>query len=455
LIFYGGNYLSEQSQQLLTLLEDSIEFAKLNNHFKRFNPFKILSVDQFEIRHSNFLVWMLNPNANHNLGDFFLKKLLAKAFVHPNNLEDEAKLAPFDPLYLVNLNYQDVYIYKEHQTTNSQRIDILAISESNKTVILIENKFWSKESHNQLRKYLDYVEDTYKDYTIVPIFLTMLEDSPSEREYLMLTYRDILNTLKDYVVLNQAFMNDEVHSFISYYIEVLADQLEDNEELNQLALSIYQNHKDAVDLLYTSVHKKSPMKAVNHQLIATTTIDSAILERLYIENREAIDYIVKVGNSLISEAFKSFAEIKGMDSKNFTPHHRLPSFVEKEWSVAHGREDLRQKWWLDRGLIAWFENSNNRMMLKVEVGPLQQEKRLELLHALRNQGVVIRDAAFEDGKKFTGIYTTFLPLSNWESKNEINQAMIQMYDALEYQEIKGKIARALSSIHANGTNTLS
>jgi hypothetical protein len=439
--------LSNHSQQLLTLLEDSIEFAKLNNHFKRFNPFKILSVDQFEIRHSNFLVWMLNPKANHNLGDFFLKKLLAKAFVHPNNLEDVNKLTPFNPLDMVNLNFQDVTVHKELMTSISQRIDILVVSESNKTVILIENKFWSKESHNQLKNYLSFVKSEYaEEYKIVPIFLTMLEDPPSENDYLMLTYRDILSILKDYVVLNEAFMNDEVYSFISYYIEVLADQLEENEDLNKSALSIYQDNKDAVDLLYTSVHKKSSMKAVNYKLISDTTVESGILERLYLENREAIDYIVKVGNSIISEAFKSFATKKEMESNNFTPHHRLPYFVENEWADAYSREDLRQKWWLDRGLIAWFANSNNRLMLKIEVGPLHQEKRLELLHALRNQGLVIKDASFEDGKKYTGIYTSFLPLTNWESKEAICQTMIQMYDAAEYQELKGKIERALISI---------
>lgn len=438
--------LSNHSQQLLTLLEDSIEFAKLNNHFKRFNPFKILSVDQFEIRHSNFLVWMLNPKANHNLGDFFLKKLLAKAFVHPNNLDDVNKLAPFDPLDMVNLNFQDVNVHKELMTSISQRIDILVVSESNKTVILIENKFWSKESRNQLKNYLSFVKSEYAEYKVVPIFLTMLEDPPSESDYLMLTYRDILSILKDYVVLNEAFMNDEVYSFISYYIEVLADQLEENDELNKSALSIYQENKDAVDLLYTSVHEKSSMRAVNHQLIATSTVENGILKRLYLDNRESIDYIVKVGNSIISEAFKLFAAAKDMESNNFTAHHRVPSFVEKEWAVAYSREDLRQKWWLDRGIIAWFAHSNNRLMLKIEVGPLHQGKRLELLHALRNQGIVIRDSAFQDGKKYTGIYTSFLPLNHWDSKETISQNMIQMYDAAEYQEFKGKIERALISI---------
>jgi hypothetical protein len=389
---------------------------------------------------------MLNPKANHNLGDFFLKKLLAKAFVHPNNLDDVNKLAPFNPLDMVNLNFQDVTVHKELMTSISQRIDILVVSESNKTVILIENKFWSKESRNQLKNYLSFVKSEYAEYKVVPIFLTMLEDPPSESDYLMLTYRDILSILKDYVVLNEAFMNDEVYSFISYYIEVLADQLEENDDLNKSALSIYQDNKDAVDLLYTSVHEKSSMKAVNHQLIATSTVENGILKRLYLDNREAIDYIVKVGNSIISEAFKLFATAKDIESNNFTAHHRVPSFVEKEWAVAYSREDLRQKWWLDRGLITWFANSNNRLMLKVEVGPLHQEKRLELLHALRNQGIVIRDSAFEDGKKYTGIYTSFLPLTNWESKEAISKTMIQMYEAAEYQELKGKIERALISI---------
>ena len=71
-------------QQLLSLTEDSKEFSILNNHFNRFNPFKVLQVDKYEIRHSNVLAWLLDPKkGNHSLGSFFINKILAKTFVNP------------------------------------------------------------------------------------------------------------------------------------------------------------------------------------------------------------------------------------------------------------------------------------------------------------------------------------------------------------------------------------
>jgi hypothetical protein len=56
--------------EILSLLDDSIEFDKLHSKFNRFNPFKILRVDKFEIRHSNVISWLLDPSGNHNLGPF-------------------------------------------------------------------------------------------------------------------------------------------------------------------------------------------------------------------------------------------------------------------------------------------------------------------------------------------------------------------------------------------------
>ncbi|MEI3416245.1 MAG: PD-(D/E)XK nuclease family protein [Christensenellaceae bacterium] len=43
---------------------------------KRFNLFDILKITRTEIRHSNMLAWLLNPNENHGLGDRVLRGLI-------------------------------------------------------------------------------------------------------------------------------------------------------------------------------------------------------------------------------------------------------------------------------------------------------------------------------------------------------------------------------------------
>ncbi|EAO55237.1 hypothetical protein RBTH_05381 [Bacillus thuringiensis serovar israelensis ATCC 35646] len=52
--------------EILSLLDNSIEFEKLHSKFTRFNPFKILKVDKFEIRHSNMIAWLLEPTENQS-----------------------------------------------------------------------------------------------------------------------------------------------------------------------------------------------------------------------------------------------------------------------------------------------------------------------------------------------------------------------------------------------------
>ena len=64
---------------IIERLEDFCADINVNNindyvikNQNKFNIFKVLKLDNHEIRHSNFLAWLLNPKENHNLqGNFF------------------------------------------------------------------------------------------------------------------------------------------------------------------------------------------------------------------------------------------------------------------------------------------------------------------------------------------------------------------------------------------------
>ena len=61
------------------LLKDE-DFDKLDLGLKNPNIFQILRISKNEIRHSNFLSWLLDPNESHKLGDIFLKRFLREVF---------------------------------------------------------------------------------------------------------------------------------------------------------------------------------------------------------------------------------------------------------------------------------------------------------------------------------------------------------------------------------------
>ena len=61
------------------LIKD-INFDRLDLELKNPNIFQILKISNTEIRHSNFLSWLLDPSQSHKIGDIFLKRFLLEIF---------------------------------------------------------------------------------------------------------------------------------------------------------------------------------------------------------------------------------------------------------------------------------------------------------------------------------------------------------------------------------------
>ena len=91
------------SLETIAQLEHSKEFARLHQKFYQFNPLKVLRVDQFEIRHSNILAWLLDPNETHQLGSFFLKKMLTRLVTREENegKRDEIDFCRFSTVHFM------------------------------------------------------------------------------------------------------------------------------------------------------------------------------------------------------------------------------------------------------------------------------------------------------------------------------------------------------------------
>ncbi|WP_252504414.1 PD-(D/E)XK nuclease family protein [Sporosarcina sp. Marseille-Q4943] len=425
--------MPNHQQQILSLIEDSQEFTYLHNHFNRFNPFKVLQVDNYEIRHSNVLAWLMDPQQNHDLGAYFIKKLIAKVFVNPANYEDEDKIANYDVLQLSRYSYHDLVVYKELATPNKKRIDLLAVSHLHQVAVLIENKFWSVESEGQLEEYIEFVRNAYDGYKIIPVFLTLQDEEPTHEDYLMLGYSDVLDILNNVTDANKEYMHSDVHSFISYYIDILEDQLVQNDELNEKGMALYKNHKEAVDLL----------AAVGKGKIVESDFANE-LRQIYSQYKETIDFVVKVGSSFLREAFLRFAQKLAWPDHLYTPHFRVPHFIEQTWDEHFDENDLRKKWWMNKGLIAWFEQADDRLKLKVEVGPLHHEDRVRLLRALVAKGIDVKEQAFEEGRQYTRIYMDADRPTSWEDVDSLVECMLRLYQKDSFQTLLRLVNEAVS-----------
>src|SRR5690625_3900486 len=127
--------VKEDIKYLEKFLMDIDILDELNSYLVNFNAFETLGIINTEIRHSNVLGWLLDPNENHGLQDAFLKRFMQRIFYNFKEMP-HSDLTLFD---LTEVNFSTFVIRREWR-----RIDLIIYSEVDEIVIVIENKVWSK-----------------------------------------------------------------------------------------------------------------------------------------------------------------------------------------------------------------------------------------------------------------------------------------------------------------------
>lgn len=223
---------------------------QLNFGLKRPNIFEILKISSAEIRHSNFLSWLLDPTAGHGLGPLFLQKILRKVF-------SDEKSANYDEFYVDEINFNKIEIHREwkhHSSGQRNSLDILI--KHPEFIVAIENKIWSTDAASQLKNYKEMVEQCFPEHLgkCVYVYLTPEGSIPSDHEietdYILLSYKTIIDFLKNLIEVYQGGISSAVTLYINDYITILSRELMGEEELASYAKKIYKSHKDLLDFVY-------------------------------------------------------------------------------------------------------------------------------------------------------------------------------------------------------------
>ena len=203
---------------------------------RRFNLFDILKISRTEIRHSNMLGWLLNPNENHGLGDALLKSILQDVV-----RADSSRYDVFETLLM------DLYSFSVYREWKN--IDLLLISSTERCAIAIENKIGSHEHDNQLARYRKTLESDYPQYRKIYLYLTPDGEEPSDAEnWSTLTYESVMESLSE--LRNSIEMTPDVALVIDNYLDVLRRDIVEDQKLVEVCNKIYAKHKKALDLIF-------------------------------------------------------------------------------------------------------------------------------------------------------------------------------------------------------------
>jgi len=231
----------EKMKVINDLVSDIDCLEPLHEWTNDLNIFSLLKLDRVEIRHSNMLSWLLNPNELHGLSDKLLKKFLIYA-TKGTNISIMRGLTPVD-VDLMNLD--DVVVYRE-----KDNIDILIVSENSRLVLAIENKIGSSEHSNQLEKYkIGLLKDYPNNYHFVLIYLTPDgEESSDIDNWISMSYEFILEEISN--LINIYKIPDKARLYIEDYIKAIRRSVVEDKEIVDICKKIYFKHQEALDLIF-------------------------------------------------------------------------------------------------------------------------------------------------------------------------------------------------------------
>lgn len=227
------------------------DLLELESIVGRFNIFDALRVTHVEIRHSNFLAWLLDPSESHGQGALFLRAILMDLM---KSTRDNGFACPISPIELEGEDLRGVKIQREWQ-----HIDLLISCDQPPFVIAIENKIKSSEHGNQLDRYRKIIQAEYPRQPLMYVYLTVEGTDPSDEDgdgWVPYSYGDIFRVLSRVIIMHNNSIGDDVRAFLDHYLRLLKGQLMEDPKIEELCQRIYKNHRQALELIYK--HAGSP-----------------------------------------------------------------------------------------------------------------------------------------------------------------------------------------------------
>jgi hypothetical protein len=336
---------ADEVRALEALIIGNPDLDELELLLSEFNLFEAVGMVRQELRHSEFLAFLLDPNQNHGLGDAFATRLLQSIL-----LSARGAPLPVSPLDLDVWSLEEIAVHREWQ-----HVDILLLDEAHHLAVVIENKVDSAEHSDQLARYRDVVRRAHPEKAFFGIYLTPDGEPASHPEYLSCSYAMIAKALEDLLESRRSTMGEDVRMVLRHYHEMLHRHIMSESRIADLCQRIYRKHQRALDLIF--------------------------------EHRPDVQSELSLHLRQLVEATSGLRAAGGAKA--------MVRFTAEQWDGLAELESSPSP----TGRIIYFEfyNGPNQLNLGVYMGPGPLEKRTSLL-SLALSGSAVRPANDKLGK---------------------------------------------------------
>ncbi len=384
-----------QMEALEKFIINNKDLEVLEAKISRFNIFEAIGMVRREIKHSNFIAFLLDPSQKHLLGDIFLKRVLTHISLNAENL-------PLSSIEIAIANFNDAEVKREWK-----HIDLLIYSQINKCVCVFENKVDSSERPNQLENYENTVDREFPDYKKVFIYLTKEGDSASRDNWVVLSYKDLVDIFDAIGNERKSMISEDIYLSIRHYIDLVRKHLLGESGIADLCRNIYRQHRMAIEIIYAS---KDIEESGNTE----------ICQKIYKQHRPAIEMIYEHRSDLRAY-IKEFLEQIIAESDNLAQEENTLlwiRFAPREWDELSFQTSCSRWTPSSRLLLFEFWNREQSLELRLVIGPGELEIKNIIYNTLRRLNLSgVKRCQIRDSKWTQSYIISVLDPSDYKNTN--------------------------------------
>ena len=249
LLAYQKDISEPVTDEQISALFDDQDFRTISRRMSEFNLFEAVGAVNGELRHSNFLAYLLSPGRPHGLGPEPLRRFLRLALDRGN------ASAGIGRIELMVADLADALVHRERDN-----MDLIIEIDELKLVVLVENKIHAKAGRGQLKRYREILEAQYPDHRRILIFLTPAGHEPDDPAYQSVSYSSLADELD--IVADDIPAGQPIGLIMRQYVDMLRKNIVEDTKLRALAAKLYERHSPALDFIFQS--RPRPAGLIDH-----------------------------------------------------------------------------------------------------------------------------------------------------------------------------------------------